>query len=576
MTFLEPVYTEKTECQDCYKCVRECPVKAISVENGSAIIISDLCILCGHCVEVCPVNAKKVRDDLKRAKQLLKLKEQVIVSLAPSFVSEFSGIKSGQLIRALKTLGFYGVSETALGAQEVSAHTAEILNTDEPRFFLSSACPTVVEYIKKYRPEYTPYITDFLSPVLSHCKFLRRKYGNQIGIVFIGPCISKKRESDLHPELLNVALTFNELKRWFREEHIDLKTIVEMEGDSFIPMPAKEGALYPIDGGMISGIKANSSICDTGFMSFSGMSIIKEALNGLNELNLKANLFIELLACEGGCVNGPMVEKRSAIAIKRYRVIDYVEYLPSVIPRKPEVPITENLIPEPVETHKYSEDRITEALRKIGKYSDKDELNCGGCGYNTCRDFAQALLAGKAEVTMCVSYMRKLAQKKANALIKTMPSGVVIVDENLKIVESNQNFAHIMGNEVEMIYSAVPGLEGASLEKIASFSNLFKSVLKTGKDIIDRNIQFKNSILNISIFTIEKHRLVGGVIQDITVPSVRKEQIIKKAKEVIRKNLTTVQKIAYLLGENASETEIILSSIIEAFSSKSMNDFEDQ
>ena len=192
MNFLNPIYTEKRECQDCYKCVRHCPVKAIKVEGGYASVVPELCILCGHCVEVCSNAAKRVRDDLPQARQLLALKPRVVVSLAPSYVSEFPELAPGQLIRAFKRLGFFGVSETALGAQQVSAQAAAALAEGGGRVLYSSACPTVVSYLQKHRLADSQFLTGLLSPLLTHCKMLRQSFGQDIGIVFVGPRIAKK------------------------------------------------------------------------------------------------------------------------------------------------------------------------------------------------------------------------------------------------------------------------------------------------------------------------------------------------------------------------------------------------
>ena len=219
----------------------------------------------------------------------------------------------------------------------------------------------------------------------------------------------------------------------------------------------------------------------------------------------------------------------------------------------------------PVVHRTYDEAEINAALAKVGKFSREDELNCGGCGYDTCREFARALLDGTAEPNMCVGYMRQLAHKKANALIRTMPSGVVIVDGDLKIVESNRRFAEILGKDTMLVYEARPGLEGADMKKVVPFHSYFERVLAGVNDKIEKELKLEEIVLHLSVFTIEPNNLVGGIIQDITAPSIRKEHIVNKAKDVIQKNLETVQKIAYLLGENAADSEVILNSIIDSF-----------
>ncbi len=566
MNNLNPIYTEKAQCQDCYKCIRECPVKAIKIQNGAAAVIPEMCLLCGHCVDVCPANAKKVRDEMEKVESLLSSEKKVLVSLAPSFISEFSSWKPAQLIAALKSLGFYAVSETALGAQQVSAHVAQQLKLQNGKIFISSACPVVVDLITRYLPHFTPSITALLSPMLSHSKLLHKKFGNDIGIVFIGPCIAKKREADSHPHLIDAAITFSDLRKWLEKKNIDPASITPVETDRFVPGTAEEGSLYPMDGGMAATIKANCSVHDSCFMSFSGLKNIMSALDGLDDLTLEQNVFIEALACEGGCLNGPQAQNRNSTALKRYKVIDYSHYPRKKIPRSPTFPINDFPSDAAIEHKVFDAQEIAKALRQIGKIQSHDELNCGGCGYDSCRDFAHALLIGKAEKTMCVTYMRKLAQNKASGLLRTMPSGVIIVDEHLKVIEMNKNFAKLFGADIETVFDSNPGMEGASLEKIAPFHGLFTHVLQYADDIIQKDIRVGNRIFNGSIFTVEPHTVVGGVFADITAPSIQKEQIIRRSQEIINKNLSMVQKIAYLLGENASESETVLTSIIQSFS----------
>jgi iron only hydrogenase large subunit-like protein len=565
MDNLSPIYTEKRECQDCYKCVRNCPVKAIKVESGYASVMTQWCIYCGQCVAVCPNGAKRVRDDLPRARQLLAGGKRVLVSLAPSFVSEFSELRPQQLIHTLRLLGFYGVSETALGAQEVSAQAAALLAASPDRPLLSSACPTVVSYLEKHRPLLSARLTGLLSPLLTHCKMLRQGFGEDIGIVFIGPCIAKKLEASRHPELLDVALTFEDLRRWIEQERLAPAEALETPEDHFVPEPSAEGAWYPVDGGMIAGMKAACPVNDRTCMAFSGIGAIERAIDGLEDLKPDNGLFLELLACEGGCVNGPQMTRRRSTAAKRYQVLRQGRVAQSSRPRTAVLAIAEEYQSAAPAVLHYPDSQIREALRLVGKHSADDEMNCGGCGYDSCRAFAAALISQKAERSMCVTYMRKLAQKKANALIEKMPAAVVIVNEALRIIEHNTAFASLFANRGRAVGGAPTLAEGAALSEWVSFANLFHSVLKTGEDILDRDLGFQETVLHVSIFTIERHCIVGGILEDITKPAVQKEQVVRKVRAIIQKNLHTVQEIACLLGENASESEIALNSIIESF-----------
>jgi len=554
-----PIYTEKTQCQDCYKCVRQCPVKAIRVQDGSAAVMPERCVYCGTCVNVCPVGAKKVRDDLFRAKLLVKRRTTVLASLAPSYVSEFPGVPAAALIHAIRALGFSGVSETALGAQEVTAACAAELARNPTGLTISSACPTAVEFIRKYHPERLPAVSRLVSPLLAHCKLLKREFGPEAGIVFIGPCIAKKLEADQNPLLLDAALTFEDLRRWFEDRGI----VPGKEGpeDRFVPETAAAGALYPMDGGMIRGIQG-ASLPPVNFMAFSGLGNLQEALKGLD--GEAQGLFLELLACEGGCVNGPRAARACGTASKWLRVMDRFPGSAQA-PAAPTLDLAAAVDAGPVPAPAHDAAELRRALRTIGKSAPEDELNCGGCGYDDCRSLAAALLDGRAETGMCVSYMRKLAMNKANALIRAMPSGVVIADENLAIVECNRPFAEMMGPDTVMIFEARPGMEGASLAKVAPFSAMFRDALEADREPIRKDLRVGDRVLRVMVFPIESGRMVGGILQDITEPAVEREQIIQKTQDVIRKNVATVQQIAYLLGENAAETELILGSIIESF-----------
>jgi iron only hydrogenase large subunit-like protein len=575
MNYLNPIFTEKRECQDCYKCVRNCPVKAIKVEGGYASVMPELCVACGQCVAICPNGAKRVRDDLALARQLPTMKSRVLVSLAPSYVSEFPEARPEQMIAALRRLGFSGVSETALGAQQVSAQVAVLLRKHPDKVLVSSACPTVVCYLQKHQPDGSRLLTGLLSPLLTHCKMLRQAFGADIGIVFIGPCIAKKIEAAQHPELLDVVLTFEDLRRWFEQEKIAPENITATADDRFVPERAAEGALYPVDGGMIAGMKPVCAVDDGSLMAFSGLGAIRRALEGIGDMPAGRGLFLELLACEGGCVNGPKAAHRDATVVKRRRVLESARPAGVVLPRRPEVEIPSSFAVETAPAEHYPDSQIREALRNVGKFSPDDELNCGGCGYDFCREFAVALINRKAERAMCVTYMRKLANKKANALIQKMPSAVVIVNDAMRIIEFNAAFTSLFARNRATDGEGPVAIEGVMLSEVMPFATLFHNVLKTGEDILDRDLRFQNAILHATIFSIEKHCLVGGILQDITKPAVQKAQVIRKAREVIQKQLATTQQIAYLLGENAAESEITLNSIIDSFSPPKPDDPKD-
>ncbi len=558
-----PVYTLSNECHDCYKCIRECPVKAIKIENGHASVIPEKCIACGNCVKTCPSNAKRVRCDIDKAQALIRAQKNVYVSLAPSWRASFEN-SAEKMIALLKQLGFKEVSETALGAQEVSIKTTQMLNAAEKGLFISSACPVIVDYIRLYMPEFTKYITPIGSPLMTHSKMLKEAFGEDISIVFIGPCIGKKNEVT-YSGLFDVALTFEELRMWFNEEIIDITKVARDSKFKFVPESAYEGTLYPIDGGMNQTIRKSGINDNVQLLEVCGLSALQRALKNLDPEKLDKTIFIEALACEGGCVGGPCISSEKA-GITMVSDILTKEKKREEIPSSPKVVVDYKIEPKKIVDSDYPLEEILKTLKKIGKHSVDDELNCGGCGYATCRDLAKALLDGDAETSMCVSYMRKIAMRKAAAMIRCMPSAIVMVDNDLNILEANDSFMKMFTGDMYEVFKARPdGLTGAALDRIVDFADLFKTILETGKDLHKEHYNIKGRLYDISAFTIEENEIVGAVITDVTSAETNREKISQKAHEVISKNISIVQEIACLLGEHMVETETLLSSIAEDY-----------
>lgn len=597
MNTLNPIHTEKATCQDCYKCLRHCSVKAIRIAQGRAAVVPELCVLCGRCVEVCPVGAKKVRDDLVRVRSLADRQEPMIAALAPSWTSSFPGVSEAAMVRSLKILGFQSVCETALGADYIAEQTARDLKKKALEFnaiqkhcdvqpppeswiTISSACPSTVEFIMKYHPVYASCISPLASPLLALDQIVHGcpedPKREKARLVFIGPCIAKKLESDRYRERVYASLDFKDLNVWFDYKNakpVPGTVVADTKNFQFEPSRAWSGRSFPVDGGMNEAIRSWAPLGEITFMNFCGLPAIERALAGLHKIQPQAPVFLEMLACEGGCVNGPRSEHQGGTIEKRLRIKEFTgqankERRPVCATGSGDTARSLDFSIErhvtPVNPPAFSDTDIEAVLNKSGKNAQADELNCGGCGYNTCRDFASAVLEDKAELPMCVSYMRTLAQKKANSLISAIPAGVVIANRDLKIVECNHAFVKLMGEEALVLWEAKPGLEGARLEALGSFSRLFSDVL-AGGETLDRDVNVESRILHATVFTIEKGHLVGAVFQDVTVPWVRRDRIVTQASRVIKKNLEVVQKIAYLLGENAAETETILNSIIESF-----------
>ncbi len=562
-----PVYTLTNECKDCYKCVRHCPVKAIKIENDHASVIPEKCISCGTCVKVCPTNAKCVRTDIEKVKNLLIAKKDIYVSLAPSWRATFEN-SAQKMIAILKRLGFKDVSETALGAQEVSIHDAEVLNNMDKGLLISSACPVIVEYIRLYKPEFAKYITPIGSPAKTHARMLKDKYGEDIAVVFIGPCIGKKNEADENDGLIDASITFEELKIWIADEIGDISEIKKETTFEFVPCSAHEGTLYPINGGMNETIKKIGVKPEVQLMEICTIAAFEKALENLEPEKLEVPVFVEALACESGCITGPCIASKKA-SISSISDVMYKVKVRDKIPQQATTVVECDYSPITISESKYSLEEIKQALKKIGKHTEEDELNCGGCGYSSCRELAVALLDGVAETSMCVSYMRKIAMRKAAAMLRCMPSAIVMVDNNMNILEANDSFMKMFTGDMYDIFKSRPdGMTGASIDRIVDFSDIFATILKTGKDLHKEHYAIKDKLYDINAFTIEENEIVGAIITDVTQTETTRERISEKAREVISKNISIVQEIACLLGEHMVETETLLNSIANDYDDK--------
>ncbi|ERP32069.1 [Fe-Fe] hydrogenase large subunit C-terminal domain-containing protein [Chitinivibrio alkaliphilus] len=549
-----PIYTEQRACQDCYKCVRQCPVKAIEVVNSSAVVNHTYCIFCGKCTLVCPAGAKKIRCDISRARNLLDTAETTILSLAPSYGAEFSDRSPEELIAEIQSLGFFGVSETALGAEIIS----DYLQHHPHDFTISTACPPVVELITTYLPHLLSHVSQAMSPLMAHACMLKEQYGPETKVIFAGPCPAKKLEADREDTAIDLALTFSELRELLRTQGESQKK----HGGTFIPYGAHNGTRFPLDGGMSEVMKERGDTRQT--LSYSGIDHIVETLKKTSAETMPP-VFLELLSCAGGCINGAGCTTTNTTILRELSIIPGRKHpsVPALLHQSPHYSYGTNL---PLTSPFFYPHEITTVLRDIGKYSAEDEINCAGCGYNSCRDFARACLLGKAETTMCVVHMRRQAEEKNDALLRTIPLGVVLVDSALRIVECNAKFMSLFSDiEFSLSHKELQQLRGKPLHQLIPCDALFSHLFEKKKKTHEIRQTIHNKIYRIFLFQINDHRQAGAIFQDITSPAVKAEEVIGKTEEVIQKNLSTVQTIASLLGENAAETQLMLNSIIETF-----------
>ena len=571
----EPIYTQINNCRDCYRCVRHCPVKAIRIKDAHAVIIHERCTFCGTCVNECPNSVKTIRNDVDKVTMAFLSKKKVIVSLAPSYVSEFKGYEDN-FVRALYRLGFHAVSVTAIGATLVSQALDMYFEKHGSAPFISTACPSVVELVRKYFPEDIDKLAPVPSPLQTHSAYLRKLYGNDIVIVFIGPCIAKKVEADDNPGYPDIALTFREVREWLEEENIDLANMDTGVAVDFVPMKAGKATAYPIENGQIETSKIwENHFIEQEALSVSGITRVMSSLSGTH-----TDDFLEALNCDGGCINGPGTSHTDSATIRKKAVASHVLsrlHDPEVFEGDEEFArevmekgygILGAKAPEatglPLSPH--TEDEIAAALRSLGKTRPEDELNCGGCGYPSCRDMARAMLDGLAETEMCVTKMRKDAESKVDILLSTIPHGVVIVDNELNIADCNKRFIDIFEDYPEGFLDAdgLRSFRGTPVSVFVPFAEKFREQFYMNKPSQYR-FRHEGKVMRVTFFLVESKMLLGAMFEDITTPSVRREAVIEKAEEVIMNSMKTVQQIASLLGDNAAETEIVLNSIIEEF-----------
>ena len=577
-----PIYTQVNNCRDCYRCVRRCPVKAIKVKDSHPMIVEELCTYCGTCVKACPNGVKTIRNDVDRVKMAFLSKKRVFASVAPSYVSEFEGYEDN-FLRALYRLGFSDVSETAIGAALVSEAMDMYIKDHGNAPFVSTACPSVVELITKYRPEYVKDLAPFPSPLQAHSAYLRHLYGNDIVVVFIGPCVAKKLEAEKTPGYPDIALTFTEVKKWMEEDNIQLDTIDTGIDVKLLPCKAGKSSIYPVENGQIQ----SSRIWGDTFVSLqatatSGSEQIKRSLTGAKDVQ-----FVEFLNCGGGCINGPGTDQTASplqhqkaimnFTMKRLsedNLFDGDEDFAKEIYDKGYGILngyagpTSQAVPETI----VSESEIQKIMLKLGKHSKEDELNCGGCGYPSCREMAKAIARGRAEVDMCVTKMRRDAESKVDILLSTIPHGVVIVDSELNIADCNKRFVDLFEDYPPEFLDAdgLKSFRGSPIDMFVPFADKFSEQFFLSKPSQYRfNIQGK--VIRVTFFLVENKHLLGAMFEDITTSTVKRETVVSKAEEVIAKSLETVQQIASLLGDNAAETEIVLNSIIDEFNVHSVD-----
>lgn len=556
------IQLKKSNCKNCYKCIRHCPVKSIRFADHQANIVKEQCILCGECFVACPQNAKQIRNDVAQVKAMLASKRPVYASIAPSFPANYAGADLQTMRKALIRLGFADVQETALGATLVKKQYEEMLRSGEERTLISSCCHTVNILIQKYYPEALPYLAKVLSPMQAHCMAIKEKHPEAC-TVFIGPCISKKEEADQYPGIVDSVLTFEELSEWLNEKQITL----EPSGDQESPEEGR-ARLFPIPGGIIRSMQDKRE--DYDYIAIDGISNCIRAINNVINGSL-SHCFIEMSACAGSCVGGPAMDKENRMLISDYIRINHFagEKDFSVNFTKHEN-LSKHFNYIGVNNYMPGSIAIKEILHKMGKTAPEQELNCGSCGYNTCREKAIAVLQGKADLTMCLPFLKERAENFSDNIIYNMPNGVIVLNKELEIQQINRAAVQLLSveNSRDLINQPVMRILNPSV---------YFEVMTNARNIHDRlaYLEEYQKYIEETIIYDKTYQIIISIMKDVTVEEKlrqKKEEVnrqtVEIADRVIEKQMRVVQEIASLLGETTAETKIALTNLKESLNNE--------
>ena len=547
---------KKSNCKNCYKCIRHCPVKSIRFSANQAHIVGEECILCGQCFVVCPQNAKQIADGTEIVRVLLDGTAPVVASLAPSFAAYFDHIGFAALKAALQQLGFASAEETALGATLVKREYEKQLQEQSMDVIISSCCHSVNLLIRKYYPELIKYLSPVVSPMIAHSQDIKRRMP-EAKTVFIGPCLSKKDEAENSP--VDAVLTFDELSRMFAAANIVPEPVLDSANES-------RARLFPTVGGILKAM----DIPDTGYtcLTVDGTDNCKAALADIAAGNLH-KCFLEMSACSGSCIGGPVMEKYNNSPVRHYQAV-------TTFAGKQDFAVTQPEASALVRRHSYigvpstvpSEAEISSILAKTGKTSKEDELNCGSCGYNTCREKAIAVYHGKADISMCLPFLMDKAERFSNNILSHTPNGILVVNEDLEVQQVNAAAMHmlhiaregdVLGEPLVRVMDPLPflsALEGRAIKEQRAYYAEFSKYLELSL-VHDKTTHILIAILR-DVTTEEEERLKKEEIG---------RQTVEIADRVVEKQMRIVQEIASLLGETTAETKIALTKLKESINS---------
>ncbi len=549
---------KKSNCKNCYKCIRHCPVKSIRFSGNQAHIIGNECILCGQCFVVCPQNAKEIVDETEKVKVLLQSGDPVYVSLAPSFIANYRGIGIKGMQKALRALGFADTEETAIGATIVKTEYERMLREESRDVIISSCCHSVNLLIQKYFPAELQFLADVMSPMQAHCMDIKKRVPNA-KTVFIGPCVAKKDEAEYYDGLVDAVLTFEELSNWLDSAHITLEPDMD-------DTPESRARFFPTAGGVLKTMQQDCP--GYTYMAIDGVENCIAALRDIESGKIH-KCFIEMNACSGGCIGGPVMEKYNRSPVMDYMSIaNYAGARDFTVAQPDAESIKKHFAAIERRNGMPSESEITNILRMMGKNKPEDCLNCGSCGYNSCREKAIAIYQGKAEVSMCLPFLKERAESFSDCIVNNTPNGLVVLNEALEVQQINDAARKIMN------IRAASDVLGEPVVRILDPA-VFLKVLESRRGIRDQRVYLAeyNRYIEQTIVYDGDYQLLICIMRDVTDEEAAREkkedisrQTVEIADKVVDKQMRIVQEIASLLGETAAETKIALTKLKESIS----------
>lgn len=608
---MELIKINSKKCEHCYACIKACPTKAITIDISSSDlnINHELCIGCGNCYVSCGAKAIEYVQSYKEVSKILKGEQISIAIVDPSIASEFPDILDYRnFVGMIRTLGFNFINEISFGADLVALNYKEKFKNFKGKYFVSANCQPVVDYIEKFQPHIVDSLIPIDSPLIATAKVMRELHGDDAVVIAITPCLAQKNEAKRQDKLINYVISFEELRLLFAQNNIYENSVEFSEFDQPI---GRKGSLYPLSTGILDASEIDYTLKNHRIVTREGQTTFLKDIEdfaNINEIKHHLNIFYCM-----GCNMGPCSSHNKSYLLNHSLVINYTTKRLGLIDEKEwekniakysKIDLSRSFEAKALKKSKPTTKEVQEVLSIIGK-ENYNEIGCKRCGYDNCYNFASDVAKGLVKPEMCVSYtlrnyqnfvteittvnnkltktqqalenseskLRKEREgaKEAIMLIKAImekiPSSVVIVDENLKIILSNQKFIDLIGSEAKEINDIIPGLIGADVKTLLphQIHNTFSYVVSKNEEVDNKDFELNNRLISITMFPIRKDKIFGAVFRNMYQSEVRKDELVERINDVIEKNLNMVQQIGFLLGEGASETERMLNSIITSF-----------